>query len=111
MIRRLTLAAALLAALAAAPVALADPMLADFDYPFPVQRFDFSSQGQDLSMAYMDVQPDKPNGRTVVLLHGKNFCGATWEGVMRPLLQAGYRVVAPDQVGFCKSTKPQTYQF
>jgi pimeloyl-ACP methyl ester carboxylesterase len=107
MIRRLTLAAALLAALAAAPAALADPMLADFDYPFPVQRFDFSSQGQDLSMAYMDVQPEKPNGRTVVLLHGKNFCGATWEGVMRPLLQAGYRVIAPDQVGFCKSTKPQ----
>jgi pimeloyl-ACP methyl ester carboxylesterase len=111
MIRRLTLAAALLATLAAAPGALADPMLADFDYPFPVQRFDFSSQGQDLSMAYMDVQPEKPNGRTVVLLHGKNFCGATWEGVMRPLLQAGYRVVAPDQVGFCKSTKPQAYQF
>ncbi|MGK9167936.1 alpha/beta hydrolase [Inquilinus limosus] len=111
MIRRLALAAALLSALAAAPAALADPMLADFDYPFPVQRFDFRSQNQDLSMAYMDVQPDKPNGRTVVLLHGKNFCGATWEGVMRPLLQAGYRVVAPDQIGFCKSSKPQAYQF
>jgi len=111
MIRRLTLAAALLAALAAAPAAVADPMLADFDYPFPVQHFDFKSQGQDLSMAYMDVQPEKPNGRTVVLLHGKNFCAATWEGVMRPLLQAGYRVVAPDQIGFCKSSKPQAYQF
>jgi pimeloyl-ACP methyl ester carboxylesterase len=111
MIRRLALAAALLAALVSAPAAHADPMLADFDYPFPVQRFDFKSQGQDLSMAYMDVQPEKPNGRAVVLLHGKNFCGATWEGVMRPLLQAGYRVIAPDQVGFCKSTKPQAYQF
>jgi len=111
MIRRLTLAAALLAAVASAPAAFADPMLADFDYPFPIRHFDFTSQGQDLSMAYMDVQPDTPNGRTVVLLHGKNFCGATWEGVMRPLLQAGYRVVAPDQIGFCKSSKPQAYQF
>jgi len=111
MIRRLTLAAALLAAVASAPAAFADPMLADFDYPFPIRHFDFTSQGQDLSMAYMDVQPDTPNGRAVVLLHGKNFCGATWEGVMRPLLQAGYRVVAPDQIGFCKSSKPQAYQF
>ena len=30
-------------------------------------------------MAYMDVQPARPNGRTAVLLHGKNFCAATWE--------------------------------
>src|SRR5690606_15454798 len=27
------------------------------------------------------------------------------------LAREGYRVVAPDQVGFCKSTKPQHYQF
>ena len=24
-------------------------------------------------MAYMDVAPAQPNGRTVVLLHGRNF--------------------------------------
>ncbi|WP_264297474.1 MULTISPECIES: alpha/beta hydrolase [unclassified Halomonas] len=24
---------------------------------------------------------------------------------------AGYRVIAPDQIGFCKSTKPERYQF
>ncbi|WGF87384.1 alpha/beta fold hydrolase [Marinivivus vitaminiproducens] len=93
------------------PAAQADPALADFAYPFPVERFEFTSQGQALSMAYMDVRPEQPNGRTVVLLHGKNFCGATWEGTMRPLLDAGFRVVAPDQVGFCKSSKPQAYQF
>jgi pimeloyl-ACP methyl ester carboxylesterase len=27
------------------------------------------------------------------------------------LTEAGYRVIAPDQVGFCKSSKPQAYQF
>jgi pimeloyl-ACP methyl ester carboxylesterase len=62
-------------------------------------------------MAYMDVRPAQPNGKTVVLLHGKNFCAATWEGTIAPLRDAGYRVVVPDQVGFCKSTKPQAYQF
>jgi pimeloyl-ACP methyl ester carboxylesterase len=57
------------------------------------------------------VRPSQPSGKTVVLLHGKNFCGATWEETIGPLRDAGYRVVVPDQVGFCKSTKPQAYQF
>ena len=54
-------------------------------------------------MSYMDISAARPNGRTVVLLHGKNFCGATWEGVIPALSDAGYRVVVPDQVGFCRS--------
>ena len=91
--------------------ALADPLLADFPYPYPVQTYQFRSQGQPLSMAYMDVQPAQPNGKTIVLLHGKNFCGATWEDTIRPLRDAGYRLIVPDQIGFCKSTKPQAYQF
>src|SRR5690606_37543041 len=86
-------------------------MLADFAYPHAVQTFAFTSQGQPLVMAYMDVPPaGTANGHTAVLFHGKNFCGATWEGVIAPLAAAGYRVVVPDQIGFCKSTKPATYQ-
>jgi pimeloyl-ACP methyl ester carboxylesterase len=85
--------------------------LEGFDYPFPVQRFTFTSERQSLQMAYLDVKPDHPNGRTVVLLHGKNFCSATWETTIKDLAAAGYRVVAPDQIGFCKSTKPAAYQF
>lgn len=106
--RRLVLAAALLAATPAA----ADPMLADFDYPHPVQQFALQSQGQALTMAYMDVAPTgAANGRTAVLLHGKNFCGATWESQIAALAGAGYRVIVPDQIGFCKSSKPAAYQF
>lgn len=87
------------------------PQLEGFDYPHEVKRFEFVSQGQPLSMAYMDVAAAKPNGRTVVLLHGKNFCAATWEDTIIALTGAGFRVVAPDQIGFCKSSKPQAYQF
>ena len=88
------------------------PELEGFTYPAPVQKFSFSSQGAKLHMAYMDIAPKgKANGRTVVLLHGKNFCGATWEGSMQALASAGYRVVVPDQIGFCKSSKPQHYQY
>jgi hypothetical protein len=46
-------------------------------------------------MAYMDVKPDNPNGHTMVLLHGKLFCAATWEGTIKVLSAAGYRVIAP----------------
>jgi len=112
---RLLFLAALALAPATSPRASDGPAygaeLEGFPYPFPVLHHQFSSQGQPLDMAYMDVRPDVPNGRAVVLLHGKNFCAATWEGTITALRQAGYRVVAPDQVGFCKSTKPERYQF
>ena len=85
--------------------------LEGFDYPFPVQHFAFTSQRQSLQMAYLDVKPDRPNGQTAVLLHGKNFCAATWEPTIKDLVAAGYRVIAPDQIGFCKSSKPGAYQF
>ncbi len=86
--------------------------LEGFSYPYPVKRFDVQSQGQKLSMAYMDVAPTGASkNKTVVLLHGKNFCGATWEKTISVLSGAGYRVIAPDQIGFCASSKPEGYQF
>ncbi|MEH6421981.1 alpha/beta hydrolase [Pseudomonas sp. CGJS7] len=85
--------------------------LEGFDYPHPIQHYAFKSQGENLRMAYLDVRPSKPNGRTVVLLHGKNFCAATWESSIAALSEAGYRVIAPDQIGFCKSSKPAHHQY
>lgn len=86
--------------------------LEGFDYPHPRQAHALTSQGQSLSMAYMDVRPEGAgNGRTAVLMHGKNFCGPTWEQTIAVLVEAGWRVVAPDQVGFCGSSKPRGYQF
>ncbi|HID9277410.1 TPA: alpha/beta fold hydrolase, partial [Enterobacter kobei] len=86
--------------------------LEGFHYPHPLQHFTFSSQQQSLSMGYMDVKPaQQANGQTVVLMHGKNFCAATWEDTINALSQQGYRVIAPDQIGFCTSTKPTRYQY
>lgn len=87
------------------------PELEGFDYAFPVQRFELQSQRQALHMSYLDIRPQRPNGRAIVLLHGKNFCAGTWEASIRALSEAGYRVVAPDQIGFCKSSKPERYQY
>jgi pimeloyl-ACP methyl ester carboxylesterase len=87
------------------------PELQGFPYPYPTARFDFLSQRQTLHMAYMDVRPKNANGRTAVLLHGKNFCSATWNATIEALAAAGFRVIAVDQIGFCKSTKPERYQY
>jgi len=102
---------AFLAAAAGADEPAYGPELEGFDYAFPVQRFEFDSQRQKLHMSYLDVRPRASNGHTAVLLHGKNFCAGTWESTIRELTQAGYRVVAPDQIGFCKSSKPERYQY
>lgn len=84
------------------------PQLEGFDYPYPLQRFALDSQGQSLQMSYMDVAPKgQANGHTVVLLHGKNFCGATWERTISELSDVGYRVIATDRVGFCSCSKPR----
>jgi pimeloyl-ACP methyl ester carboxylesterase len=85
--------------------------LEGYEYPYPVSQFRFESQGVAMDMAYMEVAPEHPNGHTAVLLHGKNFCSATWQATIEVLRQAGYRVIAVDQIGFCKSSKPDHYQY
>lgn len=88
-----------------------DILLTNYEYPFEVSYFSFKSQDQDLRMAYMDIRPQKPNGKVIVLLHGKNFNGAYWKTTADALTKDGYRVVIPDQIGFGKSSKPVSYQF
>ncbi len=76
-------------------------------YPHPIHMFDLTSEGQPVRMAYMDVAPTgSANGRTAVLLHGKNFSSDYWANVIADLAGRGYRVVVPDQIGFNKSSKP-----
>ena len=110
---RLTCLGCLLLATAAGGAEVPDlgPSLEAFDYPHPVRRLTLPAPRGDVDMAYMDVRPQEPNGRSVLLLHGKNFCAAYWESAIAALADAGYRVVAPDQVGFCKSDKPAAYAY
>lgn len=80
--------------------------LEGFAYPYPVNMLPLTNDGEQVRMAYMDVAPTTPNGRTVLLLHGRNFPSSYWAPVIRTLTNAGYRVVVPDQIGFGKSSKP-----
>src|SRR5215471_5988746 len=106
--------AALAALLVASPASAAEGVprepygidLEGFAYPYPVNLLPLVNDGEPLRMAYMDVAPQEPNGRTVVLLHGRNFPSSYWATVIKVLSEAGYRVVVPDQIGFGKSSKP-----
>jgi len=81
-----------------------------YDYPYRVDFLSLTIEGQDLRMAYMDVPAEgKDLGRTVLLLHGKNFFGAYWKDTISVLSKNGFRVIVPDQLGFGKSSKPNIH--
>jgi len=87
-----------------------DARLTGYEYPYSVQYRSFEAQRQSLEMAYMDVGPQDAQ-HTVLLLHGKNFSGAYWGRTMEALVAEEYRVIAPDQIGFGKSSKPVNVQY
>jgi pimeloyl-ACP methyl ester carboxylesterase len=84
----------------------------EYAYPYPVAYLPLTIEGKACRMAFMDVAPTgTPNGRTVVLLHGKNFWAGYWQETINLLVQHGYRVVVPDQIGFGKSSKPDDIHY
>src|SRR5687768_13603544 len=83
-----------------------------FDYGAPVHWFEAEAQGHTVRMAWLDFAPAwQARAETLVLLHGKNFCAATWVETAQALAAQGWRVIVPDQVGFCKSSKPAGFQY
>lgn len=88
--------------------------LENFDYPYEVNYITLNLQNErKLQMAFMDILPEdaSANDQNVMLLHGKNFCGAYWKTTAEELVKAGFRVIIPDQVGFGKSSKPADMQY
>jgi len=89
-----------------------DLRLSTLPYPHPTKEFKTSLQGQPASMIYMDVPAVGKQKGVVVLFHGKNFTSDYWEPTIKGLTAAGFRVIAPDQIGFGKSSKPDVaYHF
>jgi pimeloyl-ACP methyl ester carboxylesterase len=58
-------------------------------------------------MHYVDEGPR--SAPPVLLLHGNPAWGYLWRTVIPPLLEAGFRVVVPDQIGFGLSEKPHDH--
>lgn len=92
-------------------IQLLDLQLANYDYGYPSTTLVIESQNQKLEMSYMYVKPQSFNGKTIMLLHGKNFNGAYWKTTIDALTKKGFAVLVPDQIGFGKSTKPLNFQY
>ncbi|KAK4231673.1 Alpha/Beta hydrolase protein [Podospora fimiseda] len=88
----------------------------NFTYSHPIKLYRFVSQNSPQEMAFIDLPPSSPSPpatkKVALLLHGKNFCSTTFTPTALLLSTVGYRVILPDQLGFCKSSKPGlAYQF
>ena len=82
---------------------------AQVEYPYPTHYLHLIIENKPLQMAYMDVTSNKSNGKTIILFHGKNFNGYYWKNVISMLTEKGYRVIAPDQIGWGKSDRPDLH--
>ena len=71
------------------------------DFPFAPN---YLHVGHDLRMHYIDEGPK--DGPTVLLLHGEPTWSFLYRKMIPPLVNAGFRTVAPDLIGFGKSDKP-----
>ena len=72
--------------------------LADFPYEPKYVNVD------GLRMAYVDEGP--ADGSILLLLHGEPTWSYLYRRMIPPLVDAGYRCVAPDLIGFGRSDKP-----
>ncbi|MEZ5851988.1 MAG: alpha/beta fold hydrolase [Hyphomicrobiaceae bacterium] len=57
-----------------------------------------------LDMHVLEAGPGRPDAPVLLLLHGFPELAFSWRHVMLPLAAAGYRVLAPDQRGYGRTT-------
>jgi haloalkane dehalogenase len=75
------------------------------DYPFKPHYLQVDdSEGGTLRIHYVDEGP--ADGEVVLLLHGQPVWSYVYRHMIPPLVEAGFRVIAPDLVGFGRSDKP-----
>ncbi len=70
------------------------------DYPFEPRYANIDR----LHMHYVDEGP--ADGEPVLLLHGEPSWSYLYRHMIPPIADAGFRVIAPDLIGFGKSDKP-----
>jgi haloalkane dehalogenase len=70
------------------------------DFPFKPNYLDVGN----LRIHYVDE--GKSNSEVILLMHGEPSWSFLYRFMIPPLIQAGFRVIAPDLVGFGRSDKP-----
>ena len=77
--------------------------ISDFDYAAHYIQVD-DNEGGLLKLHYIDEGPT--DGNVVLMLHGEPSWSYLYRKMIAPVVNAGYRVIAPDLIGFGKSDKP-----
>ena len=73
------------------------------DYPFQAHYLEIpASDGSNLRMHYLD----EGEGEVILCMHGQPSWSYLYRKMIPVFVDAGYRVIAPDLVGFGKSDKP-----
>ena len=71
------------------------------DYPFEPH---YATVGEELRLHYVDHGPR--DGQVVIMMHGEPSWSFLYRHMIANVAAAGYRVIAPDLIGFGKSDKP-----
>ena len=71
------------------------------DYPF---KPNYVTLGEELRLHYVDHGPR--DGQVVIMMHGEPSWSFLYRHMISNVAAAGYRVIAPDLIGFGKSDKP-----
>jgi haloalkane dehalogenase len=80
--------------------------LPDYDFePHYVEIGGDQGQGRNLRLHYIDAGPADAE-ETVLLLHGEPSWSFLYRHMIPAVSEAGFRVVAPDLIGFGRSDKP-----
>lgn len=75
------------------------------DYPFPPHYIEVDdTEGGSLRMHYVDEGPQ--TAPVILLMHGEPTWSYLYRKMIPPLADAGFRVIAPDLIGFGRSDKP-----
>ena len=75
------------------------------DFPFQPQYASVADgEGGELRMHYLDEGP--PDAPVVLLLHGEPSWSYLYRKMIPPVVEAGFRCVVPDLIGFGRSDKP-----
>jgi haloalkane dehalogenase len=79
------------------------------DYPFSPHYLQIADGDRgNLRLHYLDEGP--ATGPVALLLHGQPSWSYLYRFMIPPLVEAGFRVVAPDLIGFGRSDKPTRTQ-
>ena len=78
--------------------------LPDWDFKPHYTQISDAATGQSLRLAYVDEGPR--DGPAVLLMHGEPTWSYLYRHIIPQLVALGYRVVAPDLIGFGRSDKP-----